>query len=104
LEIPNKNGAIRDGVTAEMHITGAQVEAHRISPAILALDEKGALGVRIVDEKKHVKFVLVKIVADTPQGIWVSGLPKKVMIITVGQDYVTNGQVVNVAEDKVSQL
>ena len=103
LEVSNKDGAIRDGVTAEMHITGEQVEAHRISPAILTLDEKNAIGVRIVDAGKHVRFMPVTIVAEAADGVWISGLPKSVMIITVGQDYVTIGQEVRIAEDKVAQ-
>lgn len=104
LEIPNRDGAIRDGVTAEMHVTGDSVEAHRVSPAILSLDEKGAIGVRIVDDKRKVRWMPVKIVADTAEGVWIAGLPKTVMIITVGQDFVSPGQEVKVAEEKVSSL
>lgn len=103
LEVSNKDGAIRDGVTAEMHITGEQVEAHRISPAILTLDEKNAIGVRIVDAGKRVRFMPVTIVAEAADGVWISGLPKSVMIITVGQEYVTIGQEVKITEDKVAQ-
>jgi multidrug efflux system membrane fusion protein len=104
LEIPNKDGAIRDGVTAEMHVTGETVEAHRVSPAILSLDEKGAIGVRIVDDGHKVRWAPVKIVADTADGVWISGLPKSVMIITVGQDFVSPGQDVKVEVEKVSAL
>ncbi len=103
LEVSNKDSAIRDGVTAEMHITGEQVEAHRISPAILTLDEKNTIGVRIVDAGKRVRFMPVAIVAEAADGVWISGLPKSVMIITVGQEYVTIGQEVKVTEDKVAQ-
>jgi multidrug efflux system membrane fusion protein len=104
LEFANPTGIIRDGVTAEMHITGDEVQAHRISPAILSLDEKGNIGVRIVDETKRVRFAPVSIVSEAADGMWVSGLPKSVRIITVGQDFVTIGQEVNVAEQKVSGL
>jgi multidrug efflux system membrane fusion protein len=104
LEIPNRDGAIRDGVTAEMHVTGETVEAHRVSPAILSLDEKGAIGVRIVDEGHKVRWAPVRIIADTAEGVWIAGLPKSVMIITVGQDFVSPGQDVKVAEEKVSAL
>ena len=104
LEVPNPDGSIRDGVTAEMHIAAATVEAHRISPAILSLDERGVIGVRIVDQSRRVRFVAVKIVADGTDGVWVSGLPREVTIITVGQDYVSDGQgVVAVPEDKGKQ-
>jgi multidrug efflux system membrane fusion protein len=104
LEVPNPNGAIRDGVTAEMHVAAATVEAHRISPAILSLDERGVMGVRIVDKDRRVRFVPVKIVADGTDGVWVSGLPHEVTIITVGQEYVTEGQeVIAVPEEKGKQ-
>lgn len=104
LQVPNKDGALRDGVTAEIHVTTEKIEAHKISPAILALDDRGVVGVRTVDDKKRVRFVEVKIVGDADDGVWVSGLPKSVTIITVGQDYVTNGQEVNaVPEAKGTQ-
>jgi membrane fusion protein, multidrug efflux system len=103
LEIPNPQGKIRDGITAEMHVSGREVQAHRISPAILALDEAGKIGVRIVDDKKKVQFVPVEIVADTTEGIWVSGLPAKATVITVGQDFVSAGQEVRIAEEKAAK-
>jgi multidrug efflux system membrane fusion protein len=104
LEVKNPDGKIRDGVTAEIHVNSATVEAHRISPAILSLDDKGTIGVRIVDAQKKVQFVPVKIVADGTDGVWVTGLPKTVTIITVGQEYVTNGQEVDATpEDKGTQ-
>lgn len=103
LEVPNPNGAIRDGITAEIHIAAATVEAHRISPAILALDERGQLGVRIVDQSKRVRFVHVKIIGDGPEGVWVTGLPRTVTIITVGQDFVSEGQQVNAVPDNGQQ-
>lgn len=104
LEIPNPNGTVRDGVTAEIHINGGKVEAHRISPAILSLDDKGGIGIRILDEKKRVRFVTVQVIGDSPQGVWVTGLPKAVTVITVGQEFVTNGQEVDATpEDKATQ-
>ena len=104
LEVPNEASTIRDGVTAEIHITTRTVTAHRISPAILALDDRGVVGVRIIEQGNRVRFVPVKIIADGPDGMWVAGLPPTVTIITVGQEYVTNGQVVNpIPEDKTVQ-
>jgi multidrug efflux system membrane fusion protein len=102
LEIPNPKGTIRDGITAEMHVAGKEVVAHRVSPAILALDDKGNLGVRIVEAGNRVKFVAVTMVSDTPQGVWVAGLPETATVITVGQEYVTPGQEVQVTEDQAA--
>ncbi len=104
LEIPNPTGTVRDGVTAEIHINGGKVEAHRISPATLSLDDKGGMGIRILDDKKRVRFVTVQVIGDSPEGVWVTGLPKNVTVITVGQEYVTNGQEVDATpEDKATQ-
>jgi len=104
LEVANTQGMIRDGITAEIHVTANTIEAHRISPAILGLDDRGVIGVRIVDQSRRVRFVPVQIVSDGADGVWVTGLPKTVTIITVGQEYVTNGQPVNVVpDDKGSQ-
>ena len=104
LEVPNVTGNLRDGVTAEIHVKSDTVEAHKISPAILSLDDKGAVGVRIVDATKKVQFVLVKIIADGTDGVWVAGLPKTVTVITVGQEFVTPGQEVDAtAEGKATQ-
>lgn len=104
LEVPNPTGLIRDGITAEIHILSKTLEAHRMSPAILSLDERGNIGVKIVDQSRRVRFLPVTIVADDSDGMWVTGLPKSVTIITVGQDYVTAGQeVIVVPEEKGSQ-
>jgi membrane fusion protein, multidrug efflux system len=100
LEIPNGDGAVRDGVTAEIRLEAAAVMAHRISPAILGLDDKGVLGVRIVEADTTVRFVPVTIIADGADGVWVSGLPEKVTIITVGQEFVTPGQKVQPVWEK----
>ena len=42
-----------------------------------------------------VKFSNIQIVEDTVDGLWVTGLPEKATVITVGQEYVINGQIVN---------
>ena len=38
------------------------------------------------------KFYKVKIVRDTIDGIWLSGLPDTVEVIVVGQEYVIDGR------------
>ena len=41
----------------------------------------------------------VNLIQDTEKGAWISGLPRKSRIITVGQDYVSDGEKVEVAID-----
>jgi multidrug efflux system membrane fusion protein len=66
--------------------------AHRIPSGVITLDDNGVIGIRAVNEQQQVEFKRVILVDDTPDGLWVTGLPEKVMLITVGQDYVKEGQ------------
>ena len=94
IEAPNADYAIRQGVSAEIGVPGAAEQAHVVSPAVLTLDESGAVGVKLVDVANKVGFAPVEIVGEDRGGIWVTGLPEKARIITVGQEFVSAGQVV----------
>ncbi len=93
---PNADYKLRSGVTTELDIAVGEVAAHKISPAVLALDDEGRIGVRTVDHDNRVRFHLVEIVADDKDGVWVSGLPLVVTLITVGQQLVVAGERVTV--------
>jgi multidrug efflux system membrane fusion protein len=93
IEFPNKDFAIRDGLTAEATVTLGSSIGHLLPQSVLTLDDNGDLGVRAVEDGK-VAFYAVTIVSDTRDGVWVSGLPAKVEVITVGQESVTPGQAV----------
>ena len=91
IEVSNDDLAIRDGQTVEIAIASAGMSAHLIPQSALTLNDDGTLGVRLVDENAVVIFAPVSIMRDTPQGSWVTGLPQVADIITVGQEYVTEG-------------
>lgn len=97
LEIPNPDGALRDGVTADFTVSAARRNAHRIPRASLTLDDSGVLGVRIVDADGVVAFRRVGILGEGPSGVWVSGLDGSVRLIVRGQEFVKSGQKVAVA-------
>lgn len=99
LAVPNPEATIRQGITAELRIPIAEIDAHFISPAVLTLNDEGTLGVRTVTEDEIVRFVPVSIIEDTGTGVWVSGLPLEATVITVGQEYVIDGQRVDVFSD-----
>jgi len=99
IEIPNADRAVKDGVTAEIAIPLKPVTAHRFSPAILTLDDKGTIGVRTVGADDVVAFVPVEIVASDEGGVWVTGLPPSPAVITVGHEYVVAGQKVRRIDD-----
>jgi multidrug efflux system membrane fusion protein len=90
VELPNSNARLRDGVSADIHIPVKQVEAMKISPGILVLNDSGVVGVRTVDNGV-VHFKPVNIVSDGPDGMWVTGLSSGTSVITVGQEFVAEG-------------
>ena len=91
-EVENPNGLIRDGITATMQINTNKILATKIAPSIMLLSDAGSLGVRVVDNEAVVKFIPIKILEDTQDGIWVSGIQNSSNLIVRGQGYVENGQ------------
>lgn len=99
VELPNADNRLRDGVSADIRIPVKRVAAVHISPGILVLDDNGAVGVRVVEDGT-VRFRPVQIVSDGPDGMWIAGLPDRVNVITVGQEFVTDGEKVKSVVDK----
>lgn len=94
VSLPNENYAIKEGITSQITIPLEQQKAYRISPSVLSLTDEGAVGIKILDDEDRVQFVPVIFLKDTPEFLWISGLPDKIRLITVGQEFVTDGQVV----------
>ena len=95
ITVANSDLSIRDGLTAEISILAEETMAHLIPQSALTLGNNGALGVRTVADG-IVQFVGVDLLLDSPQGAWVLGLPPKVDIIVVGQEFVIDGAIVDV--------
>ncbi|MBN9669970.1 efflux RND transporter periplasmic adaptor subunit [Roseibium aggregatum] len=94
VEMPNPDGKARDGVTAVTRLTLPAQKAHKITPAILTLNDVGQVGIRAVDENNKTVFHPVKVLGGEEDGMWIGGLPEEVVAITVGQEYVADGEVV----------
>jgi len=90
---------LRDGVTAEVVLPGPEVLAHRVSPAVLSLSTAGTVGVKVVDDSQRVRFYPVQIVEQSADGLWLLGLPDEIVLITVGQEFVRDGQRVRTVEE-----
>ncbi|MBI3677886.1 MAG: efflux RND transporter periplasmic adaptor subunit [Proteobacteria bacterium] len=99
VELPNADNKLRDGVSADILVPVKHVRAAKISPGILVLADNGAVGVRTV-EGGIVKFHTVRIISDGPDGMWVAGLPENVAVITVGQEFVNDGEKVQAVTAK----
>ena len=102
-EAANPDLALVDGMTAELRVPLEPITAHLVSPAILSLAENGIVGVKLVGPDNTVVFQPVEIVGDDPKGVWLTGLPERVTLITVGQEFVTEGQRVRPIDEATLQ-
>ncbi|PTQ75285.1 efflux RND transporter periplasmic adaptor subunit [Celeribacter persicus] len=91
VEVPNPDFAIRDGQTVELAIRAEGEKAHLVAQSSLTLNDDGLIGLRLVGPDNLVIFAPVKVLRDTREGIWVAGLPEEADIITVGQEFVREG-------------
>lgn len=96
--------SVPEGLTAQIDLPMDTVFSHRISPALLTLDDDGQVGVKTVGRDGIVKFHSVRIVSDTTNGVWLSGLPVQTRIISVGQEFVRVGQTVDVVEGNLATM
>lgn len=102
IALANPDRSLPAGVSAQVVIPLETVMAHRISPALVTLDDQGRIGVKAVADDDTVVFQPIEPVRADVQGIWVSGLPETLRLITVGQGFVNAGEhvtVVNHATD-----
>ncbi len=91
LEVANPNGRFNAGASAELRITYERLGAHRVSPALLTLNDAGALGIKAIDADDRVVFHPAYVVRAEADAVWLAGLPAELTLITVGQGFVRPG-------------
>ncbi|WKD49238.1 efflux RND transporter periplasmic adaptor subunit [Microbulbifer spongiae] len=94
--VHNPGNKLRGGLSGRLALPTGEIMAHRINASLLTLDDRGELGVRILDADDRVEFVKVTLVGDEDGSVWVGGLPHQATLITVGQEYVSTGDLVQV--------
>ncbi len=103
VELPNADGSIPDGITAEVSVPVSPVPATRVPRSALTFSSAGELGVRTVDANDVVDFMPVNVVEDEQTFMWVAGIADGSRVIVQGQDFVREGQKVEtVAEAEVT--
>lgn len=102
--IDNPENKIVEGMTVEIFLPMPEQQLHKISPSILSLNDDGQVGVKMLDEQNVVSFVPVQIVADKADYMLIDGLPATARVITVGQDFVVDGQTVEPTESESDGL
>jgi len=87
----NRDAAVGDGVTCEMMVETAPIEAVSVPRSALIFDDEGGLGIRVVDAESRARFLPVTIVDDGLDSVWVTGVSGPTRVIVVGQDFVKDG-------------
>ena len=103
IRVPNPDLTLRDGQTAEITISADGTRAHLLPQSVLTLNDEGTLGVRLVTDDNEAGFAAVSLLRDTANGVWLSGLPDTADVITIGQEYVTDGVKVDPTYQELGQ-
>ncbi|MBC6444421.1 MAG: efflux RND transporter periplasmic adaptor subunit [Alphaproteobacteria bacterium GM202ARS2] len=90
----NPEQTLPEGLSAEIHILKDETLAHLIKPSTLNIDDKGIIGIKAVNDKNQIVFYPITIIDESPEGLWVTGPPSTITVVTVGQDFVIPGQTV----------
>jgi len=98
VDLPNPDGAIPSGMTAELRLTAATQPALTVPRSVLTLNEAGQVGLRVVTEDDIAAFLPVDLIDDTEAGFVVTGVPQGARVIVAGQDLVRDGDAVAVKE------
>lgn len=98
VEVPNSDGVLLAGMSTSLSIPLQQTWAMKITPAVMALDEQGNLGVKTVMQN-IVHFVPIDILKSDSEGVWLAGLGEKADVITLGHGFVRDGDTVEVVLD-----
>lgn len=91
-ELKNADGAMPDGITAEVTVLLVPVPSTRVPRSALTFSSSGDLGVRAVDGDGKVAFHRVSVHEDEQTFMWLDGIPNGTRVIVQGQDFVREGQ------------
>lgn len=97
IAIPNADGAIPAGMTAEITVRATPADAVVLPRSVVTLSGSGDLGIRAVDKDHKVTFHQIDLVDDTPTGLVLGGIADA-RIIVAGQDLVSEGDTVEAVE------
>lgn len=96
--IPNADGRVPAGMTAEITLRAEPVAATVLPRSVVTLSAAGDLGIRAVDSDNKVVFYPIDLVDDTPSGLLLGGIPADARVIVAGQELISEGDVVNPVE------
>ena len=90
INVPNYDRALRAGMSVEATINTGTSGAFGVSPAHLLVSENGQLTAKI-SQNNTVQLVPVDVVRTGSEIVYVSGLTDDMILLTVGQAFVSDG-------------
>jgi len=102
--IPNADGSIPAGMTAEITLSAEPTDAVVLPRSVVTLGDKGDLGIRAVDQNNKVVFYPIDLVDDTPKGLVLGSIPADAKVIVAGQALVAEGDVVQPVEATAEEI
>jgi len=98
VSVANPDRDLPAGTSVTVEIPVQEVRAHAISPALIAQDEDGRLGVKVAEPDGEgglrARFVPIEPVRANAERVWVTGLPDEARLISTGQGFVRDGDAV----------
>ena len=99
IKIDNKNFQILSGLSSKIEIELQPQKAFFIASSLISLDDKGRIGIKIVENGKVI-FLPINIISDVGDGYWVNiqdeQKRKEIYIISQGKEYTISGEVVDI--------
>ena len=97
----NDQGIEHFGQSAQVKIYLGQREAYYLPASLLNLDRDGNLQIKTLDAEQRVISHQVEIIRSDNAGLWLSGLPDSIHLITVGQGFVADGEQVAIVDENM---
>lgn len=92
VEVENPDNLRLAGASVSLNIKIGKVKAHKVSLAYLTLDDKGKLGIKNIGKDNRIQFTQVNLLNSDQSGAWISGLPEKAQLISLGAGFTQVGQ------------
>ncbi len=92
--IANPTASLTTGISARAYLPLRPIPASLVPASALYLNDVGELRVRWLSSDDRVSSSAVQLIEDTNQGVWLAGVPDGVRVITIGQNYVSEGDTV----------
>lgn len=100
-QAPNMAGVRHFGQSARVRLFLGERSAYYLSASLLNLSSDGRLQIKTLDAENKVRSHDVTIIRSDNKGLWLSGLPAEINLITVGQGFVAENEEVQSQTDEI---